>query len=65
MKCPYRLNEIHTYNDGKTYIQIEFADCYKEICPCYETESKAHFAVSLSTRTVIVNILRSNYGKKN
>lgn len=47
MKCPYRMNEIHTYIDGKTYIQMEFADCYKEICPCYETESKGAFCCKL------------------
>ena len=47
MKCPYRMNEIHTYNDGKTYIHMEFADCYKEICPCYETESKGAFCRKL------------------
>lgn len=28
MKCPYRMNELHTCHDGKTYIYNEFAECY-------------------------------------
>lgn len=33
MKCPYRMNEVHTCHDGKTWVYKEFADCYKEGCP--------------------------------
>ena len=35
MKCPYRMNELHTCHDGKTYIYKEFAECYKEGCPYF------------------------------
>lgn len=33
MKCPYRMNELHTCHDGKTYIYNEFAECYGKLCP--------------------------------
>lgn len=33
MKCPYRMNEVHTCCNEKTYIYKEFAECYKEACP--------------------------------
>lgn len=33
MKCPYRMDEVHTCHDGKTWIYREFADCYGKICP--------------------------------
>lgn len=33
MKCPYRINELHTCHDGKTYAYKEFAECYQEACP--------------------------------
>lgn len=47
MMCPYRMNELHTCHDGKTYIYKEFAECYKESCPCYEVESKGAFCRKL------------------
>lgn len=33
MKCPYRMNEVHSCNKGKTYIYKEFAECYGNVCP--------------------------------
>ena len=33
MKCPYRMDEVHICQDGKTYIYKEFAECYKQDCP--------------------------------
>lgn len=36
MKCPYRVNEIHTCHNGKTRIYREFSDCYGEMCPYFD-----------------------------
>ena len=36
MKCPYRIDEVNTYHDGKTWIYRDFADCYGEICPYFD-----------------------------
>lgn len=36
MKCPYRMNEMHTCHDGKTWIYREFADCYGGMCPYFD-----------------------------
>lgn len=36
MKCPYRMNEMHTCHDGKTWIYREFADCYGGVCPYFD-----------------------------
>ena len=36
MKCPYRMNEMHTCHDGKTYIYKEFAECYGNVCPYFD-----------------------------
>lgn len=36
MKCPYRINEVYTCHDGKTWIYREFADCYGESCPYFD-----------------------------
>ena len=36
MKCPYRIDEVHTCHDGKTWIYKEFADCYGELCPYFD-----------------------------
>ena len=35
MKCPYRMDEVHTFHDGKTWIYREFADCYGDMCPYF------------------------------
>lgn len=35
MKCPYRMNEVHTCHDGKRWIYREFADCYEKLCPYF------------------------------
>ena len=40
MKCPYRMNELHTCHDGKTYIYNEFAECYGKLCPYFDIENK-------------------------
>lgn len=36
MKCPYRMNEVHTCCNGKTWVYSEFADCYGGICPYFD-----------------------------
>ena len=41
MKCPYRMDEVHTCNDGKTWIYKEFSDCYGELCPYFD---KSHMS---------------------
>ena len=41
MKCPYRIDEVHTCHDGKTWIYREFADCYGELCPYFD---KSHMS---------------------
>ncbi len=51
MKCPYRLNELHTCHDGKAYIYKEFAECYKESCPYYQVESKGAFCRKIVNET--------------
>ena len=51
MKCPYRLNELHTCHDGKTYIYKEFAECYKVSCPYYQVESKGAFCRKIVNET--------------
>ena len=33
MKCPYGMNEVHTYRDDKTWVYKEFAKCYEWGCP--------------------------------
>ena len=40
MKCPYRMNEMHTCHDGKTYIYSEFAECYGKLCPYLGVDEK-------------------------
>ena len=40
MKCPYRMNELHTCHDGKTYIYNEFAECYGKLCPYFDNDNK-------------------------
>ena len=38
MKCPYRMDEVHDCHDAtKTWVYIEFGDCYKEDCPYWGT----------------------------
>ena len=37
MKCPYRMNEIHTCHNGKTFIYMEYAECYGKVCPYFGT----------------------------
>ena len=36
MKCPYRMDEVHICQDGKTYIYKEFAECYGKLCPYFD-----------------------------
>ena len=36
MKCPYRVGEVHLFNDGKTYKLKEFAECYGKQCPYFD-----------------------------
>lgn len=36
MKCPYRMDEVHTCHDGKVWIYRKFADCYGEMCPYFD-----------------------------
>lgn len=40
MKCPYRMNEMHTCHDGKTWIYREFAECYGKPCPYFGVDEK-------------------------
>lgn len=40
MKCPYRMNELHTCHDGKTYNYKEFAECYGKVCPYFGVDKK-------------------------
>lgn len=40
MKCPYRMNELHTCHDGKTYIYSDFAECYGKLCPYFGADEK-------------------------
>lgn len=35
MKCPYRINEVHSCHNGRTYIYKEFAECYEKTCPYF------------------------------
>nr|DAE05061.1 MAG TPA: hypothetical protein [Podoviridae sp. ctfAL26] len=39
MKCPHRMNEVHTCCNGKTYIYKEFAECYYSLCPYYRNDN--------------------------
>ena len=36
MKCPYRVEEVRLFNDGKTCIYQEFAECYEKLCPYFD-----------------------------
>lgn len=33
MICPYRMDEVHTCHNGKSYVYMNFAECYKQECP--------------------------------
>lgn len=39
MKCPYRMNEVHTCHNGKTWVYREFAECYCKLCPYFDAYS--------------------------
>lgn len=32
MRCPYRMNETHSCQDGETHIYKDFAECYGRFC---------------------------------
>lgn len=36
MRCPYRMNEVYSYHDEKTWVSREFAYCYREMCPYFD-----------------------------
>ena len=42
MKCPYRVGEVRLFNDGKTCIYQEFAECYGKQCPYFDEYHKSN-----------------------
>ena len=52
MKCPYRMNEVHTCHDGKSWVYKEFAECYKELCPYWGAFESSVYGVVSGCRKV-------------
>ena len=42
MKCPYRVGVVRLFNDGKTCIYQEFAECYGKQCPYFDEYHKSN-----------------------
>ena len=47
MKCPYRKVIINLKSMGLDGTEEDFAECYKEECPCYVPER--HFSGGIMT----------------